>query len=62
MMAVLILSWCLATCETVYVPVRITMIECAIHGPRIAAQWQRENPGYAGHTLRRWRCEHGERA
>lgn len=63
MMVTLIMVWCLSTaCEEVRDHVRLDMGACMIFGQHRAADWQRENPAYAEHQLRAWRCQMGERA
>lgn len=62
MIAALLMTWCLAgQCEEIRAPVQLSMMECVIHGQQVAAWWISENPAYAQHKLRRWRCETGER-
>lgn len=63
MSAVLLMLWCLAgACEEVRAPTALDWQACATFGQHYASDWQRANPAYADHRLRRWRCQVGERA
>lgn len=62
MLVTLFMVWCLGTsCTTIRDTAQYPMMACMVFGQHHALAWRRFHPEYEHHTLRRWRCEMGER-